>query len=85
MPQETIENIEEKIRSNDSLSEENKAGLLNRIAELKTETEKEDKNPSLIKSAFDSLSDYVKKFEVTHPVLVEDINYAASVLANMGI
>jgi DNA-directed RNA polymerase beta' subunit len=88
-PQDTsknmIEGVEEKVRSNNSLSETDKTELLSRLSTLKDETQKDKKDSSLIKKAIDSLSDSVKKFEVSHPVLVEDINYIASSLANMGI
>ena len=110
MIRDTIEKIEEKIRTNNSLSEENKAELLALLAQLnpeitelaKTHTEQaeniagsidrsayeamqEQKNPNLLKSEIDSLSDSVKDFEVSHPQLVETVNYIANVLANMGI
>ncbi len=43
------------------------------------------KNPTILKSAVDSLSASVNGFEVSHPKLVENVNYIANTLANMGI
>ncbi|MCX6150340.1 MAG: DUF4404 family protein [Ignavibacteriales bacterium] len=54
--------------------------------ELSTsEVMRREKNPAQLKSAVDSLSASVKGFEESHPQLVENVNYIASVLANMGI
>ncbi|MGE5432137.1 MAG: DUF4404 family protein [Syntrophomonadaceae bacterium] len=61
---------------------ENIAGSIERSAD---EAIKEERNPNLLKSEIDSLSDSVKDFEVSHPKLVETVNYIATVLANMGI
>ena len=44
-----------------------------------------EKNPTLLKIAVDGLSASVKGFEVSHPQLVENVNYIANALANMGI
>ena len=110
MENTTIQSIEEKIRTNPSLSENNKGELLSQLAKLKTEIAKlsetkpdeaqnivshldrstdeaikEAKDPGLFKKLTDDLSDSVREFEVSHPKLVEDINYIASSLANMGI
>ncbi|MGE5354054.1 MAG: DUF4404 family protein [Ignavibacteriales bacterium] len=110
MIQDTIAKIEEKIRTNNSLSEENKAELLSLLSQLnpqitelsRTHTEhaeyiagslersadeamQGEKDPTTLKSEIDTLSDSVKDFEVTHPKLVETVNYIATVLANMGI
>lgn len=107
----TIEKIEEKIRSNSSLSEKNKGELLVLLATLKSEltnftTEEEsehaesitgfierstheamrrEKNPDLLKHAVEGLTASVKGFEVSHPQLVETVNYISNTLANMGI
>lgn len=110
MVQDTIDKIKEKIRTNNSLSEENKTELLALLAQLNPEiTElskaqsehaesiagsiersaheamRQQKNPTLLKSEIEALSDSVKGFEVSHPKLVETVNYIANVLANMGI
>lgn len=42
-------------------------------------------NPTLLRVAIAGLSTSVKDFEVSHPKLVETVNYIANVLANMGI
>ena len=110
MVQNTIEKIEEKIRTNSSITNKNKTELLDLLANLKPEitefakakTEhaesiagfmersthevmRSEKNPTLIKIASDGLSASVKGFEVSHPQLVENVNYIANALANMGI
>jgi hypothetical protein len=110
MIQKTIERIEEKIRTNNSITEINKIELLDLLAKLKPEimnlanakTEhaesitgfierstyevmRKEKNPDLLKIAVNGLSVSVKGFEVSHPELVENVNYIANALANMGI
>jgi hypothetical protein len=49
------------------------------------EVMKRKKNPELMKFAIDGLSASVKGFEVSHPKLVENVNYISTALANMGI
>ena len=110
MVQNTIEKIEEKIRTNSSLTEKNKTELLDLLAILKPEiTEfskaqiehaesitgfmerstheatRQVKNPTLLKIAVEGLSASVKGFEESHPKLVENVNYIANALSNMGI
>jgi hypothetical protein len=110
MAQNTIEKIEEKIRTNKSLNESDKTQLLSLLAALKPEMAKfsndqaehaesvagfierlthealrQDKNPTLLKLSIDGLSASVKGFEASHPQLVENVNYIASALANIGI
>jgi hypothetical protein len=110
MVQNTIEKIEEKIRTNSSLTVKNKTELLDLIAILKPEMTKfseaqsehaesiagfmerstheatrQEKNPTLLKIAIEGLSTSVKGFEESHPQLVENVNYIANALANMGI
>jgi hypothetical protein len=58
------------------------AGFMERSAH---EVMRREKNPSLLKFAVDGLSASVKDFEVSHPQLVENVNYIANTLANMGI
>lgn len=54
--------------------------------ELSThEAMRQEKNPALLKFAVNGLSASVKGFEVSHPQLVENVNYIANALANMGI
>lgn len=110
MAQNTLKKIEEKIRQDSSITEENKSELLSLLATLqpeiaefsKTQAEhaesiagfmerstheamRRQKNPTLHRLAIEGLSASVKDFEVSHPKLVETVNYIASVLANMGI
>lgn len=61
---------------------ENIAGHIERSAHEALEPQK---NPTYLKSSIDALSDSVKDFEVSHPKLVETVNYIANALANMGI
>ncbi len=46
---------------------------------------RQEKNPTLLKISIDGLSASVKGFEASHPKLVENVNYIASALANLGI
>lgn len=110
MIKNTIAQIEEKLKANSSLSEENKAELLSMLGKLNAElTEfskeqgehaekilghiersadelnKDEKDEGVIKNAVESLSDSVRGFEVSHPKLVEQINFIATKLANSGI
>ncbi len=108
MPENTtIEKIQEKIRSDNSLNEANKTELLDLLAKLNNEIAglskehadniashiersadevmKDKKDPNLLKKAIEGLSDSVKGFEVSHPILTENVNYIATVLSNMGI
>ena len=110
MIQNTIERIEDKIRTNISLTEINKTELLDLLAKLKPEIMKlanaktehaesitgfiersthevmrREKNPDLLKIAVDGLLASVKGFEASHPELVENVNYIANALSNMGI
>ncbi|MCX6175563.1 MAG: DUF4404 family protein [Ignavibacteriales bacterium] len=49
------------------------------------EAMRREKNPTLLKLAVEGLSASVKGFEISHPKLVENVNYIANALANMGI
>lgn len=110
MVQSTIEKIEEKIRTNNSLTSKNKTELLELLAQLKPEiaefsesqsehaesiagfversaheATRKEKNTTLLKIASDGLSASVKGFELSHPKLVETVNYIANALANIGL
>ena len=110
MVQNTIEKIEEKIRTNNSLNQKNKTELLDLLAKLKPEITKlsevqsehaesiagfversaheatrQEKNPTLLKIAADGLAVLVKGFESSHPQLVENVNYIANALSNIGL
>lgn len=70
------------------LSEEHTehAESITRFVERSThEVMRRERNPTLLKLAVDGLSASVKDFEVSHPQLVENVNYIANTLANMGI
>jgi hypothetical protein len=57
------------------------AGFIERSA---LEIMREEKNPALIKYAVNGLSASVKGFELSHPKLVEDVNYIVNALAFIG-
>ena len=46
---------------------------------------REQKNPAILKIHNDGLLDSVRSFEVSHPLLVENVNYIATAFANLGI
>ena len=58
------------------------AGFVERSAH---EATRQEKNPTLLKIASDGLSASVKGFELSHPKLVETVNYIANALANIGL
>jgi hypothetical protein len=58
------------------------AGFVERSAH---EATRQEKNPTLLKIAGDGLSESVKGFELSHPKLVETVNYIANALANIGL
>lgn len=74
---EMIKLSEEKTEHAESI-----AGFIERSTH---EVMRREKNPTLLKIAIDGLSASVKDFEGLHPQLVENVNYIASALANMGI
>ena len=78
-----------KLKTEISKLAETKSGdaqkIISNLDRSTDEAIKEEKDAGLIKKLSDELSDSVREFEVSHPVLVEDINYIASSLANMGI
>lgn len=61
---------------------ESVAGFIERSTH---EALRQQKNPTLLKLAIDGLWASVKGFEASHPRLVENVNYIASELANIGI
>ncbi len=64
---------------------EHAENIVGHIERSTHEALKDEKDPPLLKKTLEGLSDSVKGFEVSHPVLVEDVNYWATVLANMGL
>lgn len=110
MTQKAIDNIEEKLSINNSLTEKNTDELLELLEKLKPEITKlseakieqvkiigiliehstqellrRENNSTLIKSVVNDLSAAIKGFEEEHPQLVENVNYIATALSNMGI
>jgi hypothetical protein len=49
------------------------------------EASRKKKNPILLKLSIDGISESVKEFEMSHPKLVETVNYISSALSNIGI
>jgi hypothetical protein len=49
------------------------------------EASRAKKDPTLLKLSIAALSASVKKFELSHPKLVETVNYISSALSRMGI
>ncbi len=43
------------------------------------------KNPRLFRLSIDGLAASVEGFEITHPRLVETVNYISAVLTNLGV
>jgi CRISPR/Cas system CSM-associated protein Csm4 (group 5 of RAMP superfamily) len=64
---------------------ENGKSMIGFIDHLTHVAMRQEKNPETSKSAMDGLSESVKGFEVSHPKLVENINFIATSLANIGI
>lgn len=46
---------------------------------------RQQRDDALLKEHNEGLLDSVRQFEVSHPLLVENVNYIATVLAKMGI
>ncbi len=80
-----LSSLSEQLTELSKSKSEHAGNIAEHIERSTNEALKVDKDPSLLKKALEGLSDSVKGFEVTHPVLVEDVNYWATVLANMGL
>ena len=64
---------------------ENAESIVGFISASTHEATRKEKNQTLLNLAIEGLSESVKEFEESHPKLVENVNYIASMLANMGI
>ncbi len=71
-----------KISKIDSEHAESITGFIERSTH---EATRQKKNPELLKLSLAGLSESVKGFETSHPLLVGNINNICTVLANMGI
>jgi tyrosyl-tRNA synthetase len=49
------------------------------------EASRKKKNATLLQLSIDGIKESVKEFELSHPKLVESVNYISSALANFGI
>jgi uncharacterized protein YoxC len=86
MIENTISEIEAKIRGADEVSDEHKRELLQLLAKLKTEIAA-GQNQSLqpLKNSVEELRSSVEGFEKSHPKLVQAVNSISNTLSNMGI
>ncbi len=101
MVEEKLKKIEEKIRQSENLPVENKAALIELLAELKSElkenncdvrsnlkekiTDINHKEEGIIKSTFSELNHKIEGFEESHPRLVQLVNAICTQLSNSGL
>jgi uncharacterized protein YoxC len=86
MIENTIGEIEAKIRGADSVSDECKRELLQLLEKLKTEIATgQNQNLQPLKSSVEELRSSVEGFEQSHPKLVQTVNSISNTLANLGI
>ncbi|HTX22498.1 MAG TPA: DUF4404 family protein [Candidatus Aquilonibacter sp.] len=92
MIEETIGELEAKIRGADSLGDVRKRDLIASLAKLKTEItalkESHDaarETQQSLKGSVEELRSSVAGFEQSHPKLVQLVNNISSTLANLGI
>ncbi|HVU08731.1 MAG TPA: DUF4404 family protein [Verrucomicrobiae bacterium] len=86
MIQETIGEIEAKIRGANSIDAKSKTELLQLLAKLKTEIAAgENQNLDSLKGPVEDLRASVEGFEQSHPKLVQAVNNISNLLANLGI
>jgi hypothetical protein len=86
MIENTIGEIEAKIRGADSVSDERKRELLQLLATLKTEiATSQNQNLQPLKHSVEELRSSVEGFEKSHPKLVQIVNSISNTLANLGI
>jgi len=89
MIEDTINKIEERLRSAENLSPQKRAELESLLAELRAEVASlpRDKRPrdSDEEDLLNRLNQSVTGFETTHPQLVGIVNRISTILSNMGI
>ncbi len=91
MIEETINKIEERLRSAENLSPEKRAELESLLAELRAEVATLPREKRVMPEnadeddLLDRLNQSVTGFETTHPQLVGIVNRISTILANMGI
>ena len=86
MIENTIGEIEAKIRSAESVGDEHKRELLQLLAKLKIEIAGRDQqNLTPLKNSVEELRVSVEGFEQSHPKLVQAVNGISNTLSNLGI
>jgi hypothetical protein len=90
MIEETINRIEERLRSAENLSAEKKAELQSLLQELREEVATLPQSQNLAEQRddedlMDRLNQSVTEFETTHPQLIGIVNRISTILSNMGI
>jgi uncharacterized protein YoxC len=86
MIENTIGEIEAKIRGANSVSDEHKRELLQLLAKLKTEIATgHSQNLQPLKNSVEELRTSVEGFEQSHPKLVQIVNSISNTLSNLGI
>jgi uncharacterized protein YoxC len=86
MIENTIGEIEAKIRGEDSISDDRKRELLQLLAKLKTEIANgQNQNLQPLKHSVEELRSSVEGFEQSHPKLVQIVNSISNTLSNLGI
>ena len=86
MIENTISEIEAKIRGADTVSDEHKRELLQLLEKLRTEIATgQNQNLQPLKSSVEELRSSVEGFEQSHPKLVQIVNSISNTLANLGI
>jgi uncharacterized membrane protein YccC len=97
MIEETIRQIEERLRASENLAPETRTELLSLVSKLRAEASQLPRGKTLpepdgeageIKSIQDDvehLRSSVEEFEDSHPKLVQLVNHLANTLAGLGI
>ncbi len=86
MIENTISEIESKIRAAEMLGAERQHELLELLARLKAEVcERDVQSLQPLKLSVEELRTSVEGFEQSHPKLVQAVNGISSTLANLGI
>ena len=86
MIENTISEIEAKIRGADTVSDEHKRELLQLLEKLRTEIATgQNQNLQPLKSSVEELRSSVEGFEQSHPKLVQIVNSISNTLSNLGI
>ncbi len=78
----TLESEITKLSKTDSEHAESITGFIERSTH---EVTRRKKNPELLKLSLAGLTESVKGFEVSHPLMVVNVNNICTLLANIGI